>query len=519
MAETRVDTSDLGDLAAYNESAGLPDDQGMDLSSYPHDVDLTLSDANPFSFEASKPGIPGQRHANKVTADLYSPFADRLNLPETSSLADNWLAECIREHDKAHDTGYLEGPAFHQRRVTQKNSVVYTYYPFLTLDNLFSCPPHDVDFLEAEGCFHLPTRKIMDQIVRQYFLHVHPLLPILNEGDFWEMYYNKRTNEPATMSLLVFQAMMFVSCNVSSDKWHSRHAIDNNRYSNTDCYWGSLSTGHRKARNQSAIRAYEASGPHFIGEPRCVAPLRARAQSRRVILTQRIQLLFDFGTESSPVAIAQAALLLSYWTPPTRTELRSNTVWLSIAVENAKNADAPYYATLPARPRPASVEERAKFKSNNSLKRLWWCCVIRDRILPLGLRRGIQITRAHFDFERHRPLGLMDLDDEIHRSIVYSPDAKRELIQVLSHVLDLCVILTDVLLLVFPLDGALDLSRARTMPPIEEANIRSNKKALVHWYTAAVATSATASDDGAEIDWNKHESVILYTHLMFTYYQ
>lgn len=216
------------------------------------------------------------------------------------------------------------------------------------------------------------------------------------------------------------------------------------------------------------------------------------------------------------MAIAQAALLLSYWTPPTRTELRSNTVWLSIAIENAKNADAPYYATLPASPRPVSAEERVSVKNNNLLKRLWWCCVIRDRILPLGLRRGIQITRNHFDFERHQPLGLMDLDDEIHRSIVYSPDAKRELIQVLSHVLDLCVILTDVLLLVFPLDGAIDLSRGRAMPPKEEANIRGNKKALVHWYTAAVATS---SDDGAEVNWNKHESVILYTHLMFTYYQ
>lgn len=55
----------------------------------------------------------------------------------------------------------------------------------------------------------------MDQIVRQYFLHVHPLLPILNEGDFWEMYYNKRSGESMSMSLLVFQAMMFVSCNVS----------------------------------------------------------------------------------------------------------------------------------------------------------------------------------------------------------------------------------------------------------------------------------------------------------------
>lgn len=226
MAETCMDTSELGDLAAYNEAAGLVEDQGgVDLSTYHHDVDLALSDSNPFSFGASNPCIPGQRHTDKLTASLYSPLTDMLNLPETPTLADNWLAECIREHDKEHDTGYVEGPAFHQRRVTQKNSVVYTYYPFLTLDNLFSCPPHDVDFMEAEGCFHLPTRRIMDQIVRQYFLHVHPLLPILNEGDFWEMYYNKRTNEPSTMSLLVFQAMMFVSCNVSSDTGNFRHPI------------------------------------------------------------------------------------------------------------------------------------------------------------------------------------------------------------------------------------------------------------------------------------------------------
>lgn len=114
----------------------------------------------------------------------------------------------------------------------------------------------------------------------------------------------------------------------------------------------------------------------------------------------------------------------------------------------------------------------------------------------------------------------MDLDDEIHRSIVYNPDAKRELIRLLSHVLDLCVILTDVLLLVFPLDGALDLMHGRSaIPPLEDENIRNSKKALVHWYTAAVATSAMAADDRPNINWNKHESVMLYTHLMFTYYQ
>lgn len=128
------------------------------------------------------------------------------------------MAKCIQDHDAEFaDAGRVEVPCTQRRRDTHKNSVVYTYYPFLTLDHLPSCLPHDVDFLEAEGCFHLPTRKIMDQIVRQYFLHVHPLLPILNEGDFWEMYYNRRgTKEPMSMSLLVIQAMMFVACNVSA---------------------------------------------------------------------------------------------------------------------------------------------------------------------------------------------------------------------------------------------------------------------------------------------------------------
>lgn len=203
-----------------------------------------------------------------------------------------------------------------------------------------------------------------------------------------------------------------------------------------------------------------------------------------------------------------------------RAETKPNTVWLSVAIENAKNADAHYYATLPPTPRSMSASKVAEAKQVNILKRLWWCCVIRDRILPLGLRRGIQITRAHFDFEKHRPLGLMDLDDEIHRSMVYTPDAKRELIRLLSHVLDLCVTLTDVLLLVFPLDGALGQVQRRPPPvPSEETEIRNNKKALVHWYTSAVTASTGAGEGDGEMNWTKNESVILYTHLMYTYYQ
>lgn len=230
--------------------------------------------------------------------------------------------------------------------------------------------------------------------------------------------------------------------------------------------------------------------------------------------------------------------------------MKLNTVWLSVAIQNAKNAEAPFHATLPTPP-PATTTTSAttasqtattttttkQAKRQNLLKRLWWCCIIRDRIMPLGLRRGIHITRAHFDLETHPPLGVADLEDEIHRSCVYPPAAKRELAQVLSHVVRLCVLLTDVLLLVFPLDGALDQARGRlTLMPLEEAEIRKNKRALMLWYrnVAAAAASATTSmgaggiggiggggigGGGADIDWSKHDSVVLFTHVMYTYYQ
>lgn len=123
----------------------------------------------------------------------------------------------------------------------------------------------------------------------------------------------------------------------------------------------------------------------------------------------------------------------------------------------------------------------------------------------------------------HAPLGFADVEDEINRSMVYTSEAKRDLAHVLSHVVRLCVLLTDVLLLVFPLDGALDQARGRlTLMPLEEAEIRKNKRALMLWYrtaTSAAAQTSANAGGGADIDWNKHDSVVLFTHVMYTYYQ
>jgi hypothetical protein len=95
--------------------------------------------------------------------------------------------------------------------------IMFSYYPFVKLCAMSKIAPHDVNFLEAQGCFRLPTRPILDEFVQEYFLHVHPILPIINEKTFWKMYDDHDSNQFGLrpISLLVFHAMLFAASSVS----------------------------------------------------------------------------------------------------------------------------------------------------------------------------------------------------------------------------------------------------------------------------------------------------------------
>jgi hypothetical protein len=113
--------------------------------------------------------------------------------------------------------GHPETPLWPgDQQVTINADITYSYYPFLTISNLHNVMPQDVNHLESQGCLRIPTRAILDEFVQQYFLHVHPLLPFINEGDFWNLYCSQDSGGTGEkMSLLVFQAMLFSCCNVS----------------------------------------------------------------------------------------------------------------------------------------------------------------------------------------------------------------------------------------------------------------------------------------------------------------
>ncbi|KAH6976541.1 fungal-specific transcription factor domain-containing protein [Ilyonectria sp. MPI-CAGE-AT-0026] len=366
-------------------------------------------------------------------------------------------------------------PSWLDHGVSSSVTVTYSYYSFLVINNLRNMMPQDVNYLESQRCLEVPTNEILDDFVQQYFLHVHPLLPLLNEGNFWDAFYLRDADAHDRVPLLVFQAMLFSSCPFVSEK---------------------------------KIKA--------LGFP--------DIRTARATFYRRARLLYCFETELLPVHLAQTALLLSFWAPnPSESHTlvgpakKLNTAWLSTAIQHCKDAGAHIQAGPLPNPLSGQLMDH---KQRNLLRRLWWCCIIRDRILALGLRRSLQISRSHFNFDESTGLCFADLVDEAERSMVYDAKTKWHLMELLVQLAELCSILTDVITLLHPLDDIPNWSRHCLD---QCSQLAECKNALRQWYKrAAVRFPAfSGSTPGFIGDKTKelvHDSVILYSNFIYMLY-
>lgn len=96
------------------------------------------------------------------------------------------------------------------------SNVPFYYYKYLHVADMRHLSAAQVRALELEGCFQVPSGAAWEEVMRQYFLHVHPCLPLLNEGQFWDMCDNRGPdgNGSPTFSLTLFQAMLFAASRV-----------------------------------------------------------------------------------------------------------------------------------------------------------------------------------------------------------------------------------------------------------------------------------------------------------------
>lgn len=119
------------------------------------------------------------------------------------------------------DGGMLERLLFPGNSCAKPNAafVLYKCCPCVEVDDLRRLEPCAVQFLGQCGCFHLPARSILDEFIKQYFLHFHPVLPLplpLNELEFQKMYFAEPTSHPKQrrVPLFLLQAMLFLACPV-----------------------------------------------------------------------------------------------------------------------------------------------------------------------------------------------------------------------------------------------------------------------------------------------------------------
>ncbi|SPO01995.1 related to cutinase transcription factor 1 beta [Cephalotrichum gorgonifer] len=340
--------------------------------------------------------------------------------------------------------------------------VTYSHFRFLTAGNLHRIPPQDVNYLESQGCLHVPMRPMLDDFVEQYFLHVHPLVPLIDEGDFWDMYSQTERNRGSqdTMTLILFQAMLFSSC--------------------TFVPFNTI-----KSLGFSSLR-------------------KARGEFYR-----RVKLLYDMDAENSPLPLAQTALLLTAWVPPSNMTLNPFQTWLGRAIQHARTLNADHLAE---KAEPAVIATKAQ----RSLRRLWWCCVALDRVSPLCTRYSPYIRRRSFDFRDSKVLGASDLKDEIFRSSVYDPASKQRLLRIFEIYMDLMVIVTDVLELI---SQARESSASKQGPKRSESvatMIQECETALDRWFRRASADIPPFHGD--EKKRNLHKSVDSHICLMYIYY-
>jgi hypothetical protein len=66
-------------------------------------------------------------------------------------------------------------------------------------------------YLDYKGCFTLPQNEICVGLLRAYFHHVHPLIPVVDAEETLK-FLDSNTNE---YNLLLLWAMFFVAANVS----------------------------------------------------------------------------------------------------------------------------------------------------------------------------------------------------------------------------------------------------------------------------------------------------------------
>lgn len=174
---------------------------------------------------------------------------------------------------------------------------------------------------------------------------------------------------------------------------------------------------------------------------------------------------------------------------------------MTIAIHNAKAEHAHQFHETGIRTQ----------RSKRTLKRLWWSCIIRDRILSLVFSRPLQALGEIFD--TNRPLlNVGDMEKEFFQSDVYEPHVKDALCHITISLCRLAVAMTNVLCLTNSPPGQQICGPSRKTSASMKWQVDEAERSLATWKIS----TPFKSDLGGKPRY--HPSLIYFQGLLKMYY-
>jgi hypothetical protein len=185
--------------------------------------------------------------------------------------------------------------------------------------------------------------------------------------------------------------------------------------------------------------------------------------------------LFDFGYEKDKITLIRAALLLGYWFVEPN-DIDEGWYWVGIASSISQSIG------LHRRSRADNLPTA----QHRAMKRLWWCCVYRDRWVAFGNGRQTRLFLEQSDIEKLTLSDLIDTKDtdKLSSNGKQIIETCNSCYQIFLEALDLSIILGSI------------ITSCYNPKPVETSRFQQLENKLKHWHDS-LSSGAKADLSGS----------------------
>ncbi|KAM0248898.1 hypothetical protein ACHAP5_003105 [Fusarium lateritium] len=357
----------------------------------------------------------------------------------------------------------------HSKPAGETQSLWYQSLPSFVMPPTPNLTVDDLIFIRSKGALTIPDIELQDALIRAYFEHVHPLLPLVNVEDFIES-ITEGNESKSQISLLFLQAVMFAG----------------STYVEID----------------------------FLKS----AGFASRKEARKAYY-QKVRILYDFDCESDSLAIIQALLLMTFWYDGVDNN-KDMWYWMDVAVGQAFAHSLNVDSRLSTSNMSLSVHRLRR--------RVWWSCFIRDRLTSFGMKRPPRIRDEHHNVPMLEPADFRSEHlpvrnhERTNRVCSYFGDEDRR-----TTLARLCIAQTNLCKCLKPGPASFSQARVESLsespltslsPPVSDRTFAACQRDLLEWYDTLchgdkyqpILANEIRTDGSANLELNRSVLHMIY---------